>query len=68
MDAEVLRIFDHNANLKEVAWQEYMLAESEVTTMLLNGYHRRTGQQERFKAAAERRAEARDRWIRALGA
>lgn len=68
MTAQIKQIVTHRTTSLEVATQDYELAKDEVEAMLRLGYHRMPHLRERFDASTERRAEARKRWLLAMGA
>ena len=68
MTGQVLRVFSHEHNTLEVARQDYELAKQEVDRMLIKGFHRLSHYHERFQAGVDRRDQARERWLRAMGA
>ena len=66
MTAQIKQIVTAEQNRLEVAQQDYELAKKNVRDVLRSGYAWEPGHQARFRAAIERQAEARDRFLRVM--
>jgi hypothetical protein len=67
--AEVLRASDdHYCNALQTAEQEYGLAKQHFQELMNSGPVWCPKYQERFRAASDRQGEARERYLKAMGA
>lgn len=68
MTAQILRVFDHCTNTRQVAEQKYELAKQQVRQLILGGPLWCPENQEKFLASMQRQEEAREWCLKALGA
>jgi hypothetical protein len=64
--AEVLRVFSHEHNAREVAAQEYQLAKEYLSDVCKHRDPTNPDHQRRFQDAMERQEVAREAYLRAI--